>query len=172
MIASYEENLGSRPGHNGGDGTSASSVGTASPDIFQGELNACCPIDGIAVLNSVYSDEQHQEMTNECKKPASSMVTYVESFSPNGSHLNLNAMENYAEGVRTSRNRGVLDGKSSGSDFEGYERLNDDNSSDHNNDEDENEVSAFTREPARKSLKSDHLDRWISMQESYSGVCG
>ena len=33
----FEEKLTRRHSHNGGDGTSASSVGTASPDIFQGD---------------------------------------------------------------------------------------------------------------------------------------
>jgi len=34
-VAVYEEQDGRRQQHNGGDGTSASSVGTSSPDIFQ-----------------------------------------------------------------------------------------------------------------------------------------
>ena len=34
-MAVYEEQDGRRQQHNGGDGTSASSVGTSSPDIFQ-----------------------------------------------------------------------------------------------------------------------------------------
>ena len=36
MIAVFEEQGGPLLHHNGGDGTSASSVGTESPDIFQG----------------------------------------------------------------------------------------------------------------------------------------
>ena len=35
IVASYEEQGGPPLHHNGGDGTSASSVGTSSPDIFQ-----------------------------------------------------------------------------------------------------------------------------------------
>lgn len=36
IIAQYEEQDAPPVPHNGGDGTSASSVGTASPDIFTG----------------------------------------------------------------------------------------------------------------------------------------
>ena len=56
-----------------------------------------------------------------------------------------------------------MEGRSSGSDMEGYEGVE-------HGDDDESDISAFRREPARKSLKSDHLDRWIDMQESYSEV--
>jgi len=39
IVAVYEEQDGRRQQHNGGDGTSASSVGTSSPDIFQSVPN-------------------------------------------------------------------------------------------------------------------------------------
>ena len=104
-------------------------------------------------------------MNNEFNNnPASSLVTYV-----HGSTGNVNSMKSHVEDVQAYKNRGILEGRSSGSDIEGYEgNINGDNCSD--NDEDLNEISAFKREPTRKSLKSDHLNRWIDMQESYSEV--
>ena len=91
----------------------------------------------------------------------------MESFSPHSSHSTLIAAENH-ESTREHDGR-HLDGRSSGSDVEGYEGIE---RCDHDNDgnKDEGDVSVFKREPARKSLKSDHLDRWINMQESYSEV--
>ena len=90
-------------------------------------------------------------------------MKYVESFSPHSSHSTLTSGENH-EGSRESSAR-LLEGRSSGSDIEGCEGI------EHGDDDrDENDSSAFKREPTRKSLKSDHLDRWIDMQESYSGV--
>ena len=44
IIAHYEEQDAPPVPHNGGDGTSASSVGTASPDIFQGEDKSYMPV--------------------------------------------------------------------------------------------------------------------------------
>ncbi len=90
-------------------------------------------------------------------------MKYVESFSPHNSHSTLTSGDNdEATGENGPRH---LEGRSSGSDMEGYE------GGEHGDDEnDESDTSAFKREPARKSLKSDHLDRWIDLQESYSEV--
>lgn len=86
-------------------------------------------------------------------------LKYVESFSPRST---LSSDENH-EALEGSGAR-HLEGRSSGSDVEGYESVN---HCERNKDDD---ISVFKREPARKSLKSDHLDRWIDMQESYSEV--
>ena len=90
-------------------------------------------------------------------------MKYVENFSPHSSHSTLTSGDNHEE-TRENGAR-LLEGRSSGSDIEGCEGV------EHGvDDRDENDSSAFKREPARKSLKSDHLDRWIDMQESYSEV--
>lgn len=94
-------------------------------------------------------------------------MKYVEGFSPHSSHSTLTGENHESAGENDGRH---LEGRSSGSDIEGYEGV------EHDDDETEvkDDTSAFKREPARKSLKSDHLDRWINMQEFYSGVsaCG
>lgn len=53
-----------------------------------------------------------------------------------------------------------MDGRS---DFNGYQNIYEEYPDDSN-------LSQFQRGTARKSLKSDHLDKWIDMQESYAGV--
>ena len=162
VIAAFEENLVTRPGHNGGDGTSTSSVGTASPDIFQSDTRG--PIEGIPVAPNSYStSKQPQGILDDYKQNNSLQVKYVESFSPHSSHSTLTTGE-YHEAVRENGGR-HLEGRSSGSDIEGYDGI------EHGNeDHDGTAMPVFKREPARKSLKSDHLDRWINMQESYSEV--
>ncbi|XP_028416675.1 uncharacterized protein LOC114540716 isoform X2 [Dendronephthya gigantea] len=160
VIASFEENPITRPGHNGGDGTSTSSVGTASPDIFQGDTRG--PIEGIPVTSNLHSnDRQPQKILDDYKNKNPLQVKYVEGFSPHSSHSTLTG-----ESHESARENGCrhLEGRSSGSDIEGYEGVV------HDNDETQvkDDMSAFKREPARKSLKSDHLDRWINMQELYS----
>lgn len=162
VIASFEENLVSRPGHNGGDGTSTSSVGTASPDIFQGEIG---PVEGIPVTATLYSNnKQSQRTLDDYSHKNSLQAKYVESFLPHSLPATLNCDENHDSREDGGRH---LEGRSSGSDIEGCEGVEHGNSDDEKND---NEMSAFKRESARKSLKSDHLDRWINMQESYSEV--
>ena len=71
VTASYEENLVCRPGHNGGDGTSTSSVGTASPDIFQGELTHLQSPVGVPVVKP--ADDQSLKMTEKHKSRSSAV---------------------------------------------------------------------------------------------------
>ena len=94
-------------------------------------------------------------------------MKYVDSFSANGSHSTLHSEETAREAIENGGRH--LEGRSSGSDVEGYEGLEHGSCGDHDHD-DASEMSAFKREPARKSLKTDHLDRWINMQETYSEV--
>lgn len=137
-------------------------MGTASPDIFQGDTRE--PIEGVPVATNSYSNsKQTQRILDDYKQKNSLQVKYVESFSPHSSHSTLTTAENHDA---ASENGGRhLEGRSSGSDIEGYDKI------EHcDEDNDGSDVSVFKREPARKSLKSDHLDRWINMQESYSEV--
>ncbi|XP_046847150.1 uncharacterized protein LOC124440768 isoform X3 [Xenia sp. Carnegie-2017] len=128
VIASFEENPITRLGHNGGDGTSASSVGTSSPDIFQGN-------------NQKYMDPNHFQSYSTSDQPPNIVESYKfqSSSQPNDNEFL------------------HLDGRS---DFNGYQNIYEEYRDDSN-------LSQFQRGTARKSLKSDHLDKWIDMQESY-----